>query len=99
MTETTTHTPESIKAELTEFLGISPDAFDTTKGGEHSKHWNSQVLAYCLWLYTDLRRTEIARITGRDGSNIAASIKMIKERCLVDRDYRDKIIEIENLFE
>ena len=96
---TTTFSPNEILNRICDHYRVKPEAVNTAKGGDPSRHHIAQMYSYCLWLYTYLTRATIGEITGRDPSNVYATVKMIRERCQVDKEYRKKIIEIESLFE
>lgn len=92
-------TSEEILSRICDYFGTTPDHFLTDSRGEESIAFIRQAYTYLLWLYTDLPQSKIGQLTNRHQTSITTTIKLVRDRCLINRDYRKTIIELENMFE
>lgn len=59
-----------------------------------------QIYIYCLYVFTDLTLKQIAALVGKkDHTTIIYSVRVVKDICCTNQDYRKEIIQIESMIE
>ena len=84
---------------LADYFDVNPNEFFTSTRGKERMAFMRQVYTYCLWLFTDMNQKQISVCIYRERSNVSTTIRMIKKRCSVEEDFKNEIIQIEEMFE
>lgn len=59
-----------------------------------------QIYIYCLYVFTDLPLKSIAMLAGKkDHSTIIHSVRVVRDTCCYNENYRKEIIHIESMIE
>lgn len=93
------YTKDEVLQKICYHFGVKPEYFLTKSRKRSEVCFIRQVYTYCLERYTDMNTWEIGDEIKRNRSIVSSTKDCIAKRCSVDREFRDKIIEIESLFE
>lgn len=87
---------EQIREIITRYFGV--DFLQKTRKREVC--YPRQIYAYCLYIFTDIKLTEIAKEAGyADHSNTLYSVSIIRELCKQNLDIKKQVIEVESMIE
>lgn len=93
-------TPESIKNDLAQFLGVKPSIFfQIYKGPLKQESYYRHLYVYCLWKFTDLSASQIGSLLSCHESIVYSSCKKINELCKQSPSVKEQVIKMEGLFE
>lgn len=90
---------ERILSHICKHFKTKPRYFLTPTRGQAKRAFIRQAYIHLLWTYTGLTQPEIGELTGRDRTSVNCTLRMVKNRCSVDGDFRKSIIELENMIE
>jgi len=99
MEKTQSLTKDDILQKVSSYFNVNPNEFFTSTRGKERMAFMRQVYTYCLWLFTDMNQKQISVCIYRERSNVSTTIRMIKKRCSVEEDFKNEIIQIEEMFE
>jgi len=92
-------TPELIRDKVTKHLNVSPEVLTMKTRGTKDVVDVKKKYAHCLWTFTSLTTREIGKLLGKDHTSVINLVHSVRNICKVDKDYRNQIIELENLFD
>ena len=98
-TTTQPYHPQTIEDKILSFFDVKREDVHIPTRGKDEICFVRQVIMYCLYRFTEMDKSAISRYMGRNHTQTGHSIKVIYLRCETEPDTRNKIIEIEKLFE
>jgi chromosomal replication initiation ATPase DnaA len=98
-TTTQPYHPQTIEDKILSFFDVKREEVFIPNRGKERIATIRQIIVYCLWRYSGLKCFEIGERVNRHYTIIIHSVKTIHNRCSVDQELRNQVIEIEKLFE
>ena len=99
MIEVNTYTAEEVEQSILNHFGVTREQVHIPTRGKDEICFVRQVIMYCLYRFTEMDKSAISRYMGRNHTQTGHSIKVIYLRCETEPDTRNKIIEVEKMFE